>query len=210
MKYILFTVFAAATTGLTSEAHASTYEYTGLPLTNIVNDPDIDVGYSFSDYLSGSFTMANPLDETSGLTDISSAITSYSFSVGESSFTSSDSDVLTFSVGTAGGNIDEWEIYLESTLPFGVSPNIPNTSSTQNYLYSSSAPLGGVPQDEVYFYTYDEISGEEAETQANVLQSGNWALAQSVPEVSSAGSFAALGTLLTLMAFLWERRRVAV
>lgn len=37
---------------------------------------------------------------------------------------------------------------------------------------------------------------------------GTWVIAQSVPEVSATGALAAFGSLLAMMAFLWERRRL--
>jgi hypothetical protein len=90
----------------------ATYTYTG-------NDLGPDAGYAFapfttSDSVTGSFTVNTPLGVSQGFTDITSLVTSFSFSDGYQTITqTSPLTTEAFAVATnSAGVIDAWEVVL--------------------------------------------------------------------------------------------------
>jgi IPTL-CTERM motif len=96
------------------------YTYTGDPFTSAL--PPYNVGGQ----VTGTITTANPLPPFLALTDITTAITSLTFTDGIQTRTLGNSFVCTFQVATDGaGNITEWVILLRQS-PF--SPGDPQQS----------------------------------------------------------------------------------
>jgi hypothetical protein len=102
--------------------------------------------YSLTDNVSGSFTVAAALGDSMSFTDITSNVTSFSFSDGVQTLTNlSALPDVTFEVGTdASGNIDAWFINLENPSPY---VQIATNSGGLEDLGSSSGGEGYIRYD---------------------------------------------------------------
>jgi hypothetical protein len=112
MKTLKNALLALGLVSLTAaNVHAvATYTYKGNTFeAGTVSDP-----YTTSMFVSGSFTLADPLDSNLALTEVTPL--SYSFTDGVQTLTESNSDVvagLGFAFATgAAGKITEWSVYL--------------------------------------------------------------------------------------------------
>jgi hypothetical protein len=97
---------------LGAAARATTYTYAGHPLANVLNHSTCTISpcadYSATDTVTGTFTTATPLPPNLSGTDISPALTSYSFTDGHNTISSADpkSRIYAFTVDTdASGNV---------------------------------------------------------------------------------------------------------
>jgi hypothetical protein len=142
MKALSILVACAILVGAT-QAHATTYTYTGNDFTTVTGP------YTTSMSVSGSFTVANPLSANT-YTDISGIVQSFSFYDGPDTITnlSSDLEILTFLIRTDSfGNISFWDINLRSgfdfTAPGQLSPQIRTTALFDQVALWESVPNTG-------------------------------------------------------------------
>jgi hypothetical protein len=124
LRKVLFVVLCGiAAFGLTKSPSkaAVIYSYAGNPFDTIVdNDPPAG-SYTTAMSISGSFTVAGPLNLPT-LTDISASILGCSFSDGRNSFTC-PTFLFDFSLATdASGVPTEWNIHFESI--FSLNPSV--------------------------------------------------------------------------------------
>ncbi|HEY5329440.1 MAG TPA: PEP-CTERM sorting domain-containing protein [Acidobacteriaceae bacterium] len=139
MHFRLF-VFLSALLAIPSAALAdTTYTYTGKDFTVISNYPDGT--YTTSDFVSGSFVVASPLDPSTDYTQLFGyphvAFTSFSFSDGVHTITDATAySDFEFDIDTdASGNIVDWDIELSEGTP--ADPTIPAAIKTMGDGFSS-------------------------------------------------------------------------
>jgi hypothetical protein len=184
------------TNPLTSQP--TTYTYTGDPFTSAVPP------YSAGGRVTGTITTANPLPPFLPLTDITTAITSLTFTDGIQTRTLANSFVCTFRVATDGaGNITRWEILLRQS-PF--SPGDPqqsidssgNAGLPEGNDLAGTGPAGAGPCSPIALTTF-----------ASTGSQGTWigaaAIGQQIPALDGVGLLV-LAALLGGVALVVLRR----
>jgi hypothetical protein len=113
------------------------YTYTGDPFTTALPP------YTVGGRVTGTITTANPLPPFLPLTDITTAITSLSFTDSIQTRTLANSFLCTFRVATDGaGNITQWEVTLRES-PYSTGNPQQSIDSTGNPVFPEGADLAG-------------------------------------------------------------------
>lgn len=168
--FLVAALFSALLSSASTSQAAVRYTYTGNNYT-VVNLP-----YTTSMHLSGWFEMNSAMPpNTPWPTDVSNAITNYSFFDGVNTLTESNSGFFTAVLATdALGNITQWEINLSSPVPAAINTpvDIITTNNGSDYV---DADANCVDVSDGICQGVSQLNG------ASSIISGTWAM-QIVPD----------------------------
>jgi len=189
---------------------ATTYTYTGPTYTTVSG------AFTTSMRITGSFTTATPLVPNLAGVDITGQVTSYSFSDGVNTYTSSDANarIYQFTVATDANGMISWAGILLEVWENGTSPHVAGDNFSYMGTGEGDQAIDTLPCTVVGVSPYSAVADACIDaTESSGLGSatvgalGSWTggqiAATSIPTLSEWGmiilsSLLALGTILTL------------